>query len=71
MQNPDEIERFWAEYQKGQNSMVTVYEIHQDGVILSLIHIFTVCRNKNSRKDLKNCKKPLDRLLQPVDTISV
>lgn len=39
MQNPDEIERFWAEYQKGQNSMVTVYEIHQDGVIGSITFI--------------------------------
>lgn len=33
MQNPQEIETFYEEYLAGQDTMVTVYDVHKDGVI--------------------------------------
>lgn len=40
MQNPEEMENFYAAYQKGRNSMVTVYEIQQDGRIGAVTFIY-------------------------------
>ncbi|MFP3155042.1 DUF6070 family protein [Lachnospiraceae bacterium ZAX-1] len=40
MQNYESIETFYTEYLNGQDSMVTIYEVHRDGVIgaITFIH---------------------------------
>lgn len=40
MQNPEGIETFYAEYLNGQDSMVTVFEVQQDGLIGAVTFIY-------------------------------
>lgn len=44
MQNPQGIERFYEEYLSGQESMVTVYDVHRDGAIGSVTFIYRESR---------------------------
>lgn len=40
MQNPEGIEMFYADYLDGQDSMVTVFEVHRDGLIGAVTFIY-------------------------------
>ena len=40
MQNHEAIETFYADYLNGQDSMVTVYEVHRDGLIGAVTFIY-------------------------------
>ena len=40
MQNHEAIEAFYADYLKGQDSMVTVFEVHRDGLIGAVTFIY-------------------------------
>ena len=40
MQNHEEIEKFYSEYLKGQDSMVTVFEVEKDGLIGAVTFIY-------------------------------
>ena len=40
MQNHEKIETFYADYLNGQDSMVTVYEVHRDGLIGAVTFIY-------------------------------
>ncbi len=40
MQNPEKIETFYADYLNGQDSMVTVFEVHRDGLIGAVTFIY-------------------------------
>ena len=40
MQNHEAIETFYADYLDGQDSMVTVYEVHRDGLIGAVTFIY-------------------------------
>ncbi|MDO5392475.1 MAG: DUF6070 family protein [Eubacteriales bacterium] len=40
MQNHEEIEAFYADYLEGQDSMVTVFEVHRDGLIGAVTFIY-------------------------------
>ena len=40
MQNHEKIENFYADYLNGQDSMVTVFEVHRDGLIGAVTFIY-------------------------------
>lgn len=40
MQNYEAIENFYSEYQKGQDSMVTVFEVYRDGLLSAVTFIY-------------------------------
>ena len=40
MQNHEKIENFYADYLNGQDSMVTVFEVHRDGLIGAITFIY-------------------------------
>ena len=40
MRNYEKIEQFYADYQNGQNSMVTIYDVHRDGVIGAVTFVY-------------------------------
>ena len=40
MRNYEKMEQFYADYQNGQNSMVTIYDVHRDGVIGAVTFVY-------------------------------
>lgn len=40
MQNYAKIEQFYADYQNGQDSMITIYDVHRDGVIGAVTFVY-------------------------------
>ena len=40
MQNYQELERFYADYQNGQDSMITIYDVYRDGMIGAVTFIY-------------------------------
>ena len=40
MQNPEKVEAFYKDYQNGKDSMVTVFDVHRDGLIGAVAFVF-------------------------------
>ena len=40
MQNPEKVEAFYKDYLNGKDSMVTVFDVHRDGLIGAVASIF-------------------------------